>query len=137
MISVKECSASDVKELAKLNKQLIDDEKSNNPMSIGELEERMAGFLTSDYSAYFFVDDEDNVIGYALVRNSCEPPYLRQFLIKREYRGRHLGTAAFNALLDFLGVTSIDIEVLSHNTAGLGFWESCGFKEISRYMRFG
>lgn len=136
MISVKVCSASDVKELAALNKQLIDDEKSDNPMSIGELEERMAGFLATDYSAYFFVDGEDNVIGYALVRNNCEPLYLRQFLIKREYRGHHFGTAAFNSLLDFLGVTSIDIEVLSHNKAGLGFWKSCGFKEISRYMRF-
>ena len=28
------------------------------------------------------------------------------------------------------------IEVLPWNEAGMRFWESCGFKEISRYMRF-
>lgn len=125
----------DIPKLALLNKQLIEDEKSDNPMSIQELEERMTGFLNTEYDAYFFMVDED-VVGYALVKNSCRPLYLRQFLIDRKYRKHHYGTEAFNSLIQYLEVKSIDIEVLSWNEAGNRFWESCGFKDISRYMRF-
>lgn len=134
-MNIKKCTLDDISKLAILNKQLIDDEKSDNPMNIQELEERMRGFLTTDYDAYFFMND-DSIIGYALVKNNCKPLYLRQFLIDREYRKQHYGTDAFHALIQCLNVTSLDIEVLSWNEPGNSFWESCGFKEISRYMRY-
>ena len=44
VISIYKCTLEDVPKLALLNKQLIDDEKSNNSMSIKELEERMQVF---------------------------------------------------------------------------------------------
>ncbi len=134
-MKIQKCTLEDTPQLALLNKQLIDDEKSDNPMNIIELEERMISFLTSDYDAYFFVVEE-NVIGYALVKNTCNPLYLRQFLIDRNYRKNHYGTKAFHALMEYLSIDSIDIEVLSWNERGILFWESCGFQEISRYMRF-
>lgn len=134
-MEIKKCTLEDVPQLAALNKQLIEDEKSNNPMSIEELEERMSGFLNSEYEAFFFLIEE-TVVGYALVKHSCTPLYLRQFLIAREYRQRHYGTEAFRLLLEYLGVDQMDIEVLPWNERGMRFWESCGFKEISRYMRF-
>jgi len=133
-MKIEKCTLKDVNQLALLNKQLIDDEKSDNPMNIKELEERMISFLTSSYDAYFFVIEE-NIIGYALVKNTCTPLYLRQFLIDRNYRKKHYGTKAFNALMEYLNVDSIDIEVLSWNERGILFWESCGFQEISKYMR--
>lgn len=132
---IRKCKLEDIPKLALLNKQLIEDEKSDNPMSIQELEERMTGFLNTEYDAYFFMVDDD-VVGYALVKNSCRPLYLRQFLIDRKYRKHHYGTEAFKSLIEYLNVKSIDIEVLSWNEAGNRFWESCGFKDISRYMRF-
>lgn len=132
---IKKCTLEDISQLAILNKQLIDDEKSDNPMSIKELEKRMTGFLNTEYDAYFFMVDDD-VVGYALVKNSCRPLYLRQFLIDRKYRKQHYGTEAFKSLIEYLNVKSIDIEVLSWNEAGNRFWKSCGFKDISRYMRF-
>ena len=134
-MEIKKCTLDDVSQLAGLNKQLIEDEKSNNPMSIDELEERMKGFLNSEYDAYFFLIDEI-VVGYALVKNTCTPLYLRQFLIAREYRQKHYGTEAFRLLLEYLSVDRMDIEVLPWNERGIQFWESCGFREISRYMRF-
>lgn len=134
-MEIKKCTLKDVAQLAILNKQLIDDEKSDNPMSIKELEDRMTGFLNTEYDAYFFVVN-DAVVGYALVKNTCSPLYLRQFFINRQYRKQHLGTEAFKSLIEYLNVKSIDIEVLSWNEAGNRFWESCGFKDISRYMRF-
>lgn len=134
-MDVRKCILDDVPQLAFFNKQLIEDETSNNPMSIEELEERMTGFLNTEYDAYFFLVDEV-VVGYALVKKTCTPLYLRQFLIEREYRRKHYGREAFRALLEYLGVERMDIEVLPWNERGMRFWESCGFKEISRYMRF-
>jgi len=134
-MDIRKCILDDVPQLAFFNKQLIEDEKSNNPMSIEELEERMTGFLNTEYDAYFFLVDEV-VVGYALVKKTCTPLYLRQFLIEREYRRKHYGREAFRTLLEYLGVERMDIEVLPWNERGMRFWESCGFKEISRYMRF-
>ncbi len=134
-MEIKKCTLEDVSQLAVLNKQLIEDEQSNNSMTVEELEERMIGFLNTEYDAYFFILEEV-VIGYALVKHTCTPLYLRQFLIAREYRQRHYGTEAFHVLLGHLRVERMDIEVLPWNERGMQFWESCGFKEISRYMRF-
>ena len=128
------CSKEDIPQLAVYNKQLIEDEKSDNPMSVPELEKRMENFLNTEYDAYFFEVDKA-IVGYALVKKSCSPLYLRQFFISREYRKNHCGTEAFHALLNYLNVDSIDIEVLSGNEPGNRFWESLGFKEVSRYMR--
>lgn len=134
-MEIKRCALNDVAQLAVLNRQLIEDEQSNNPMTVKELEERMRGFMNSGYDAYFFLVAEA-VVGYALVKHTCTPLYLRQFLIVREYRQKHYGTEAFRLLLEYLGVDRMDIEVLPWNERGMRFWESCGFKEISRYMRF-
>lgn len=134
-MNIKECTLEDVEMLALLNKQLIEDEKSNNPMNIKELEERMKSFLLSEYNAYFFIIGQE-IVGYALVRMNCSPLYLRQFLIERSYRKQHYGKQAFHALLEYLNIKNIDIEVLTWNEAGQSFWKNCGFKEISKYMRY-
>lgn len=133
-IQILKCTLADVPQLALLNKQLIEDEQSNNTMSICELEERMHSFIICEYDAYFFMV-QDNVVGYALVKKTCCPLYLRQFLIDRNYRKMHYGTIAFQALLEYLNVNTIDIEVLPWNELGIHFWQSLGFSEISRYMR--
>lgn len=133
-MNIIKCNNSDIPQLAVFNKQLIEDEHSDNPMSVSELEKRMDDFLKTEYDAYFFEADSA-IVGYALVKKSCFPLYLRQFFIGREYRKNHYGTEAFHALLEYLNVDSIDVEVLSGNDAGNCFWESLGFIEVSRYMR--
>lgn len=133
-MNIIKCSREDIPQLAFFNKQLIEDEKSDNPMSVSELEKRMDGFLKTEYDAYFFEAD-NAIVGYALVKRTCSPLYLRQFFICKEYRKNHYGTEAFQALLEYLNEDSLDIEVLSGNEAGNCFWESLGFKEVSRYMR--
>lgn len=134
-MNLKKCSAEDAEKLAELNKQLIEDEKSDNKMSLCELQDRMKRFLETDYCAYFFMED-NSIIGYALVNTRAEPLYLRQFFIACNFRRNHKGRQAFELLLDELKTDKIDLEVLSWNEAGLKFWQSCGFAERSRYMRF-
>lgn len=132
---IQTCSIKDVSELALLNKQLIEDEKSDNAMNINELERRMKEFLETDYSAYFFVEDSQ-IIGYALVRNTSNPVYLRQFLIDRNYRKRHYGTQAFQMLLKYLNIKEMDLEVLPWNERGVAFWKHCGFGETCISMKY-
>ena len=48
-MQVIKCSVQDAPALASLNKRLIDDEKSDNPMNQEELEVRMEGFLRGEY----------------------------------------------------------------------------------------
>ena len=128
------CSIEDAEKLASMNKRLIGDEKSTNEMAPGELEKRMRNFLATAYKAYWFIESGEKV-GYALIDFSRNPLYLRQFYIDRIYRKKHLGTEAFQGLLNFLETDDIDIEVLSWNETGILFWKSLRFKELSRYMR--
>ena len=129
------CSARDIPRLAAMNKRLIEDEGSPNPMGPAELERRMGEFLRRDYEAFFFTEG-GTVIGYALVRHTSVPPYLRQFYIDREYRRRHCGRKAFEMLMDVLGTDEIDIDVLPWNEAGRLFWKSLGFRETCVSMKY-
>ena len=75
-MNIIKCNNSDIPQLAIFNKQLIEDEKSDNPMSVSELEKRMDDFLKTEYDAYFFEAD-NAIVGYALVKRTCSPLYLR------------------------------------------------------------
>lgn len=140
-MQIVKCSTKDITLLAAMNKCLIEDEQSSNTMNLKELEKRMSVFLSGEYDAYFFADDtleaSDKIFGYALVRNTASPLYLRQFYIKKEYRRKHLGSEAFKLLLDYLKADTIDIDVLPWNKSGMAFWKSMGFAEICVSMRYG
>ena len=133
-MNIKLCTPSDIPQLAFFNKQLIEDEKSDNPMSLPELENRMRWFLETEYTAYFFCAEED-VVGYALIRHTAKPVYLRQFFIAREHRRKHYGKQAVDLLLKTLETNAVDLEVYTWNERGIRFWESCGFRPRSLYMR--
>ena len=133
---LKKCTTDDLPRLAAMNKRLIEDEKSSNPMTLKELEDRMEGFITGEYNAFFF-EEEGQIVGYALVRHTSDPLYLRQFYIEREQRRRHYGKHAFKLLMDHLDTDVIDIDVLPWNEAGLCFWKSLGFTETCISMRLG
>ena len=45
---LREAIAEDLPLLAELNRQLIQDQRSPNPMSVAELEERMRGWLVAE-----------------------------------------------------------------------------------------
>ena len=135
MIKIKECTENDIELLAKMNFQLIEDEKANNLMDITQLKNRMNDFLKNGYKAFFFIINEE-IIGYALCDMTKEPKYLRQFFIKREERRKHYGKIAFNKLLEKLDTKEIEIDVLKWNKAGIKFWENIGFKEQWKRMKY-
>lgn len=134
-MDIRICSENDILLLAEMNKRLIEDEKSSNPMDITQLAERMRGFLADGYTAYLFTEREVNV-GYALVRQISSPPYLRQFYIERKYRRAHCGRKAFELLKEQLQTDAIDLDVLPWNETGRAFWKSLGFEETCISMRY-
>ena len=121
--------------LAQLNKQLIEDERHDNPMNVEQLAERMRGFLNTTYSAWLFMAGGE-VKGYALVDHGRKPLYHRQFFICRECRREGWGRRSFHLLLEKLGTDVIDIDVLVWNTRGRRFRETLGFAERSIRMRY-
>jgi len=52
--------------LARLNRQLIQDERADNPMTLFQLEERMRRWLASQYRAVLF-EEGSQTVGYAVV----------------------------------------------------------------------
>ncbi|MDR1693552.1 MAG: GNAT family N-acetyltransferase [Oscillospiraceae bacterium] len=123
---VKPCTTADCAELARLNKQLLEDEGNEKPVTIEGLYLRMEDFLAGEYQAVFF-EQEKEVVGYALVRMTSSPLYLRQFFICRAHRRQGYGREAFGRLLEYLDTDEVDIEVLMANAVGLAFWQSLGF----------
>jgi predicted acetyltransferase len=118
--------------LAELNHQLIRDQGHRNPMTVTELEQRMLGWLQSEYSAIIFEDGRETV-SYALYREQAEEIYLRQFFVIRSHRRRGIGRQAIELLRSQIwpGNKRLTVEVLVKNTDALAFWRSVGYADYS------
>ncbi|MDR2728816.1 MAG: GNAT family N-acetyltransferase [Chitinispirillales bacterium] len=122
-----ECNIDNVPLLAEMNSQLIQDEKAETDLSLPQLEERMSGFINSEYKAFLF-NHEDKTVGYALCNMSKTPIYLRQFFICRDERRKGYGSQFFHALLGHLNIAIMDMDVFVWNKPAIAFYESIGFK---------
>ena len=83
--------------LAGLNHQLIRDEGHRNRMTVPELEQRMKGWLASEYAAVLF-ENAGEIVAYALYREQPEEIYLRQLFVVRNRRRKGVGREAVNIL---------------------------------------
>jgi len=122
--------------LAELNHQLINDEGADNPMTHAQLQDRMGGWLASQYQVVLFEVASQNV-GYALFRTDEDGVYLRQFFICRTKRRRGYGRRAVELLLREVVPKgrSVTVEVLDHNESALAFWRTVGFVDHARMLR--
>ncbi len=128
--------SNDVPTLAVLNRQLIEDEHSRNPMSLEELEARMRRWIEGDWSAVL-ISLDDQVAGYCLFqirRDEYFPEqpvvYIRHYCIARGFRKRGLGREAFERIVAewFPAEATLELEVLESNPPGRAFWNALGFK---------
>ena len=83
-MTIREASEADVPLLARLNRQLIEDERSPNPMSVAQLDSRIRRWLDANYRAIIFEHDSET-LAYALFRPDEAGIYLRQFFVCREH----------------------------------------------------
>ena len=118
--------------LAELNHQLIRDEGHRNPMTVSELEQRMQGWLASEYAAMIFEDNE-GVVAYALYREQPEEVYLRQLFVVRNRRRQGVGRQAMEMLRTRIWPKHkrLTVQVLVQNEAAVAFWRAMGYRDYS------
>ncbi len=121
--------------LAELNHQLIRDEGHRNQMTVPQLENRMSGWLASEYKAVIF-EEEGNVVAYGLYREEPEEIYLRQLFVVRNWRRRGFGRKAFEILRSKVWSSDkrLTVEVLVSNAGAVAFWRAVGCKDYALTM---
>lgn len=134
-VQLRRAGLHDVPALAAMNRQLIEDEVSRNPMTLAELEARMRGWVEGAWTVLLILVAGE-VAGYALYqerRDEYFPEhvevYLRQFFIRRDRRGRGIGRAALERILAgwLPAGATVTVDVLATNPGGLAFWQRVGF----------
>jgi predicted acetyltransferase len=118
--------------LAKLNHQLIRDEGHRNAMTVRELEERMKGWVASDYMAVIFVEG-NAVVAYALFREEAREIYLRQLFVVRNRRRQGIGREAIKILRTKIWPKDkrLTVDVLVKNESAVAFWRAMGYADYS------
>lgn len=118
--------------LAELNHQLIRDEGHQNKMTVPELEQRLRGWLASEYAAIIF-EDCGEVIAYALYRDEPDELYLRQLFVAHNRRRQGIGRAAMEILRTQIWPKDkrLTVSVLVQNTAAVAFWRAVGYADYS------
>src|SRR5579862_6003722 len=125
-------TVDDCPHLAELNHQLIRDEGHRNKMTVPELEQRMRGWLQSDYSAIIF-EEGGELVAYALYREQPEELYLRQLFVVQKRRRQGIGRAAMEILRAQIWPKNkrLTVEVLVRNNAAVTFWRAVGYQDYS------
>ncbi|UVI28039.1 GNAT family N-acetyltransferase [Paenibacillus spongiae] len=140
---LKQAGMDNIHALTEMNQELIIDEQSENPMNYTELYNRMTEFLNNDWTAMLLLY-KGEMIGYGLYqerRKIFDPSkaeiYLRQYFIKRPFRGLGLGREGIRKLRAevFPNAAVLIIDVLELNQAGRRFWESVGFRPYYTNMK--
>jgi len=126
---------NDLDLLAEWDHQLIQDQAHRNPLTVSQLRDRMQEWISADNSAVIFSQNGEPV-AYALFREQEREIYLRQLFVKRGSRNRCIGREAIRLLRDDIWPRSkrLTVDVLSHNTRGIAFWHSVGFKDYCLTM---
>jgi len=134
-IELRKATINDISALAEMNRQLIEDERSRNPLNVRQLELRMQSWLDGSWSA-IMIYKNDNLIGYLLYQQRTDDFYpdqriifVRQFFVQRTYRRRGIGREAFEQIADqfFPSDARVTLDVLATNPEALRFWEDIGF----------
>lgn len=131
-MNFRHATLSDCALLAELNHQLICDEGHRNKMTVRELEQRMGGWLQSEYKAVLF-EDAGETVAYALFREQPEEIYLRQLFVVRNRRRKGVGRGAMDILRQQIWSKNkrLTVEVLTKNTAAVQFWRAVGYQDYS------
>src|SRR5882724_1693911 len=122
-MNFRHATANDCALLAELNHQLIRDEGHRNKMTVPELEQRMKGWLASEYAAVIF-ENGGEVVAYALYREQQEEIYLRQLFVARNQRRKGNGRKAVEILRSKVWPKTkrLTVEVLIKNEMAVSFW---------------
>ena len=128
-------TSRDCARLAEWNHQLIQDEGHRNPMNVGQLEERMRGWLKGEYRAVIF-EEQGEWVAYALYREEAKEIYLRQLFVARDRRRESIGRRAVEILRNAIWPKDkrLTVAVLTKNVEGVAFWRTAGYADYALEM---
>ena len=123
-------TAGDCPLLAEWNHQLIRDEGHRNPMTVPQLQQRMAGWLAGEYQAVIF-EVNGEPVAYALFCEQADEIYLRHLFVVRNRRGQGLGRCAVDILRSQIWPRTkrLTVEVLVANKRAVAFWRKVGYTD--------
>ena len=131
----------DVPQLARMNRQLVEDEGHRNRLQTDAwLEKRMRAFLTGEYRAVMF-DLDGRTVAYVLYTDRTEHAdtiYLRQIFVDRAFRRKGIGREVMRILLEEIWPADkrITVGVLEDNKAAIALYKSVGFRPYSIELEF-
>jgi ribosomal protein S18 acetylase RimI-like enzyme len=131
----------DVPLLARLNRQLVEDEGHRNRLQTDAwLEKRMRVFLTGEYRAVLFELD-GKTVAYVLYTDRTEHAdtiYLRQIFVDRTSRRKGVGREVMRTLLEEIWPADkrVTVGVLQDNKAAIALYKSVGFRPYSIELEF-
>src|SRR5690242_19608603 len=101
-------------------------------MTVPELEQRLRGWLLSEYAATIF-EERGKVVAYALYREEPEELYLRQLFVARNRRRKGIGRKAVEILRSRIWPKDkrLTVSGLVKNTAAIAFWRGVGYADYS------
>jgi hypothetical protein len=115
-VTLVRATPADAPALAVLNLRLIQDEGHPNSMTVPQLQERMAVWLTGTCVAWMAVQTSAT-IGYCLARDDGDAVYIRQLCSAPSSRRRGIGKALVNGL---------SATAWSGRTCGSNAWSGMG-----------
>lgn len=133
--SLSVAAARDADVLAEMNQALLEEEGSDNSMSLPKLKKRMLRMLAGDYCGVL-VWVWGKVAGYFLYKPEMRRRdgkmgfYLTQYYIKPEYRVQNLGQITLQRIMNicFRDGEYISLDVLESSPIGKTFWTKADCK---------
>lgn len=136
---IRSASQNDLPLIADMNRRLIEDEGSRNPMTLPQLEARLARWMREGMEVCLFEEGGEpcGYCIYAIAPDSYFPElpiaHIRHFFISRGRRNEGLGAEALERLLEtrLPAQCRVTLDVLATNARGARFWEKMGFAPYS------
>ena len=132
-------AVEDVPLLARMNRQLAEDEGHRNRIHTESwFEDRMRDFIHGNYRAILF-EREERIVAYALFTDQTDNTdtiYLRQIFVERSCRRQGIGRDAIRILREEIWPAEkrITVGVLHSNRAAIEFYRAVGFRPYSIEM---
>ncbi len=142
MINVRRAEKKDIPEMLNLLKQVSDVHSSVRPDLFNPVTKYTAedvGVIISDEKTPVFVADDGSAAGYAMCKivehkgerqlADIKTLYIDDICVEEKKRGKHIGTALYNAVIEFAretGCYNVTLNVWACNPAAMEFYKKRG-----------
>lgn len=129
-VFIREMAESDIKEIAKLEKECF-----SEPWSEDSLKDE----LTNETARFYVLRDNEKLLGYIGANNICGEVYITNVAVNENARGKGYGKKLVNHLVqqsELENALFVTLEVRESNEKAIKLYEKCGFKKIGERKSF-